>query len=87
MSPRSDAARVAASAGRLAPLVIDRTGERLTMSHIFIDAGGLSQAQIAEVPFPARQADAAALGKQRTKAHIPLAGRIRAWLAAFGRTG
>lgn len=57
------------------------------MSHIFIDAGGLSPAQMAEVPVLARHADAAALGKRRTKAHIPLAGRIRAWLAAFGRTG
>ena len=87
MSPRGDAARIAAAVGRLAPLAIDRTGERLTMSHIFIDAGGLSPAQMAEDPVLARHADAAALGKRRTKAHIPLAGRIRAWLAAFGRTG
>lgn len=65
-------------AGRLAPLAVARTEEKLAMSHIFIQAAGMSQGQI----------DAVTFGRGgKTAPGTPAFGfRLGAWWRAILRT-
>lgn len=64
-------------AGRLAPLALARTEEKLAMSHIFIQAAGLSRGQIDAVTF--------GRGRAVPSARRALGPRLRAWWRAILR--